>query len=325
MGKLAPIVLFAYNRPAHTALILDALSENFLANESLLYIYLDGLNSDSSQKQREEHELVRKVICQRKWCGEVEIIEREKNYGLSNSIISGVREVLNKHGKIIVLENDILTSRGFLKYMNEALELYEFNEKVMYVSGYMYPVKTKLPETFFCNATCTWGWATWSRAWEHLSTDSVSLLEQLNSSGRIKEFTMNDKNYLLSLLARNVSIEENNKTISADIIHSYKDWCWDICWYTSLFLRNGLSLYPNKSLVRNIGHDATGTHCKESWWSEIYNNQEITDNVSVESVRLEMNAQANKTIEEFHELLLNATFMIKAREKLKLMFRKSKS
>jgi hypothetical protein len=37
---------------------------------------------------------------------------------------------------------------------------------------------------------------------------------------------------------------------------------WGIQWYLSVFNASGLVLYPPITLVQNIGHDGSGTHCK---------------------------------------------------------------
>ena len=146
---LAPIVLFVYNRPWHTEQTLNALMQNELADQSVLYIYADGPKENATEEQLKKIEEVRHVIRTKKWCKEVHIIESEKNKGLADSIINGVTEIVNKYGKVIVLEDDIVTSKGFLKYMNEALELYKEEDKVYHISGYMFPVKGNCLKPFF--------------------------------------------------------------------------------------------------------------------------------------------------------------------------------
>ena len=156
----APIVLFVYNRPWHTEQTLRALMANDLAAASELFIYADGAkpNADADQLQRISD--VRALIRREPWCGKVHIIESEINKGLADSIIAGVTEVVNQHGRAIVLEDDIVPTRGFLRYMNDALTLYEKDERVMLVSGYIYPYKhiPKTPTTYFMRVYACWGW-----------------------------------------------------------------------------------------------------------------------------------------------------------------------
>ena len=95
--KLAPIVLFVYNRPWHTRQTLEALSKNSLADQSILYIYADGAKENATDAQLNEIKEVRCLIREKKWCKQVEIIEREKNIGVENVMITGITEIINKY------------------------------------------------------------------------------------------------------------------------------------------------------------------------------------------------------------------------------------
>ncbi len=246
MLQLAPIVLFVYNRPWHTEQTLNALFENELADQSVLYIYADGAKENATDSQLKTIEEVRKVIRQKKWCKELHIIESKKNKGLADSIINGVTEIVNQYGKVIVLEDDIVTSKGFLKYMNEALGLYQNEDKVFHISGYMFPVKGELPETFFYRQTSCWGWATWAKQWNQLETSPQKLMEELEDHNLLKEADIDGTNQFIAQLQSNV-----NGTLKT----------WAVLWHFSAFLKEGLSLHPRKSLVKNIGLDNTGENC----------------------------------------------------------------
>lgn len=246
MEKLAPIVLFCYNRPEHVKKTLEALSKNDLAENSILYIFCDGKKQNESEEEIDNIKRTRTIAKSNKWCKEVNVIEQKENKGLANSIIDGVTDIVNKHGKVIVLEDDLITSKGFLKYMNQALNLYEKEEKVMHISGYMYPNKETLPETFFYRVTMCWGWATWKRAWGNYNNDAIDLWKKLINKNDFSEFDKFGEDYLSKQLLSN--IEGDLKT-------------WFIKWNTSVYLLNGLTLFPNKSLVENIGLDGSGENC----------------------------------------------------------------
>jgi len=306
MTNLSPIVLFVYNRPWHTRQTLEALSKNILADQSKLYIYADGPKENATEEQLQKIKEVRKLLREKKWCREVEIIEREKNIGLSDSIINGVTQIVNKYGKIIVLEDDLVTSVGFLKYMNEALDLYEKYEKVMYISGYMFPVKAKLQETFFVISACPWGWATWKRGRELFEDNAKKLLDEIIFKNLDNEFNFNGSYPFTEMLKAQVE----NKLDS-----------WDIIWYASVFLKNRLCLFPRKSLVRNIGHDETGVHCKKSWLSNIYNKQEIADNIKVEPIEIIESKKAREAMRKFYISLGNPPLWVRAKEKMKIILK----
>jgi len=244
--KLAPIVLFTYNRPWHLRQTVEALQKNELASESELFIFSDGLrDEESGRKVKEVREYLRTIDGFKK----VIIIERDKNWGLANNIIDGVTRVVNEHGKVIVLEDDIITSPYFLRFMNESLSFYENEERVMHISGYNFPIITDgLPDVFFIKPTSCWGWATWARAWKYYRKD-VNYYLKVFDKKMIFDFNLdNSYDYFKQILL-------NSKG---------KINTWAIFWYASVYLNNGLSLHSKESFVRNIGHDGSGIHCVET-------------------------------------------------------------
>jgi hypothetical protein len=248
--QLAPIILFVYNRPLHTALTLEALSKNELAGESVLYIYADGakenITADDAEKIRETREVIRK----KKWCKEIHIIQSDINKGLANSIINGVTQVIDKHGSIIVLEDDLVVSPFFLSYMNGLLGLYEKDEEIISIHGYNYPIKMKYTDTTFLlkGADC-WGWATWKRGWDLFEQNPKKLLDEIEAKELSNEFDFFGSYAYTNML----KAQQEGKLDS-----------WAICWYASAFVKNKLTVYPGKSLVSNIGTDGSGTHFNSS-------------------------------------------------------------
>mgnify|MGYP003321785733 CR=1 FL=1 len=132
--NLAPIIIFAYDRPDHLRRTLDALAKNDLASQSDLYIYCDGAKETASIEQIERIKENRKVAHDADGFKTITIIEREKNVGLKANIVGAVTEIVNKYGRVITLEDDIVTSTGFLRYMNDALEIYADESSVMHIS-----------------------------------------------------------------------------------------------------------------------------------------------------------------------------------------------
>jgi hypothetical protein len=244
----APIVLFVFNRPSHTLRLLTSLRECRLSNQSRLFVYADGPKLHSTESEIRKIEEVRKIIRSEKWCKDIHLVERSSNLGLADSIVAGVSELINSYGKVIVLEDDLVLSHGFLEYMNAALDVFEKEEKVMHISGYMFPVKNKLPELFFLNLTSCWGWGTWKRAWAHYNPSAEDLLKKLNASGRLDQFTFNNTAPFYNHLLANTNGQLKT---------------WAIKWLTTIFLENGFCLHPFPSLVRNDGNDGTGTHGSE--------------------------------------------------------------
>lgn len=243
MQHLAPIALFVYNRPGHTRRTLVHLKNNQLADETRLYIFCDAPQTPADAAKVAE---VREIAKQADGFKSIKIIERKDNLGLANSIIAGVTQLVNEYGKVIVFEDDLLTSPYTLNYFNQALDKYALNEKVMHIGAYMYPLKEAgtLPETFFYRAASSWGWATWDRAWKYFEPDVNTLIAQFDQPKILK-----------------FSIEGNmNFWRQIQEFKSGKNNSWAIRWYASIFLRDGLTLNPAKSLIENIGNDGSGTH-----------------------------------------------------------------
>lgn len=244
---LAPVILFVYNRPWHTEQTLNALKNNMLAKESILYIYSDGPKTDLPE-ELENIQKLRTLLRHKKWCKEVIIKERELNLGLANSVIEGVSEVIEEYGNVIVLEDDIVTSPDFLKYMNDALSCYEHEMRVYGISGYAFPAARIInDETYFLPIMSSWGYATWLNRWDKINFDAGHLIERINGINKQEEFNFGYFNYYKML-----------KLQVAGKIDS-----WAVPFNASMFLNNGCFLYPKHSQLVNIGKDGSGTHFKD--------------------------------------------------------------
>lgn len=278
MQNLAPIALFVYNRPQHTVQTLEFLKKNELASESKLYIFSDGAKTPQDESKVAE---VRKIIRQTDGFRSVEIIERTENAGLANSIIAGVSKLVKEYGQVIVYEDDLISSPHTLTYFNDALNRYREVDKVMHIGSYMFPIETEgLPETFFFRAATSWGWATWDRAWKHFEPDIDTLLARFDEQKKAAFAIDNTMNYWKQM--QEFKTGKNNS--------------WAIRWYASIFLMNGLTLNPSKSLVRNIGHDGTGVH---SGINDIYNVAINQEPVKHFPEVLEENTQAYEALKKY--------------------------
>jgi hypothetical protein len=243
---LAPIILFVYNRPEHTKKTIDALKLNQLAIESSLFIYSDGSKKESDIKSVAE---VRDYVSTISGFKEINIILREKNLGLADSVISGVTEVIDKFGKAIVLEDDIVTSKYFLKFMNEALDFYKDKQNIYSISGYNFPIK--IPKSYqhkiyISPRPSSWGWATWKDRWENAIWNPELSID------------INNRKYIRKIL------DKAGKDLTPMLLNAVKNKIdsWAVKWAYTHLQNNAYCLYPTKSFVRNIGVDSTGTHFK---------------------------------------------------------------
>ena len=238
----APIALFVYNRLDHTQQTIEALQRNLLAPQSDLFIFSDAAKAPEGQPQVQA---VRDHIKTVTGFGSVTIVERPRNFGLAASIMDGVTRLCGKHGRVIVLEDDLVTAPHFLTYMNDGLELYSDEPRVASIHGYSYPVEEELPETFFLRGADCWGWATWKRAWDLYDADGAKHLAEVCAQGREKEFDLDGSYDYLGMLEGRIAGQNQS---------------WAILWYATALLQGKLALYPGRSLVTNIGFDGSGTH-----------------------------------------------------------------
>lgn len=238
----APVALFAYARQDHLRLTVESLLQNPECSSTPLYVFCDGPRNAGTQVQVEA---VRAYVDTLQGFASVTRIYRDTNMGLARSIISGVGEVVARHGCVIVMEDDLVVSPHFLAYMNQGLRLYCDDVQVASIHGYSYPVAEELPETFFLRGADCWGWATWSRAWQYFEPNGQKLLNQLNEKGLIRLFDF-DGAYSYSGMLKNQIKGKNDS--------------WAVRWHATCFLRNMLTLYPGRSFVNNIGNDGSGTH-----------------------------------------------------------------
>ncbi len=245
----APVVLFVYDRPEHAERTLNALKRNTLAEQSDLIIYADGLKENAKKDTVERIEKTRKIIQQTEGFRSVRIHLSEYNKGLARSIIDGVTETLSEYGKIIVLEDDILTGKYFLEYMNFALEIYREEKRAWHVTGWHEPNENgNVKNSFFYPLMDCWSWGTWEDRWSYFKKNPKELVNRYQASD-IHKFN-----------ADGLVPDKWNQVIGNYI---GRNDTWAIFWYAVIMEHDGLCLAPCVSLVNNIGFDNSGVHSRK--------------------------------------------------------------
>ena len=275
----APIILFVYNRYDKTKEVILSLLRNIEAKESELFVFSDAPKNDKNAKAVCE---VRNYINDIEGFKKVNIILREKNLGLAQNITDGVTRVIKQHGKVIVLEDDIVVGKYFLKYMNHALQKYEYNKNVMEISGYIEPIKSAdLPQTMFIKSGHCWGWATWADRWEYFSREKNQIY---------KEFSLSDR-YHFDLEGS----DGKSTQLFYNVIGVLDTWA--VYWDAAIYINNGLVLVPRSALVRNIGADGSGEHQAND---KIYVDQNVDLLIEEYSDNLVENSLLRKRIREWY-------------------------
>lgn len=258
------MVVLAYNRPVHLDRCLASLESCLGVEDFHVRVYCDGPRSERDEDQCAR---VRAVARTRRQFGAIDVVERAGNYGLSRSVIEGVGECLQEWERVIVVEDDLVVSPHFLKFMKRGLELYQEDERVASIHGYVYPVKPPLPDSFFLRGADCWGWGTWRRAWEQFCPDGMILLEGLRAEGLERSFDLDGAMDYTRMLRDQITGRNDS---------------WAIRWHASAFLAGMFTLYPGRSLVRNTGFDGSGTHSGRNggdWncsWSDLPMPERIT-------------------------------------------------
>jgi hypothetical protein len=256
---IAPVILFTYNRPEHTKHTIETLAANELADRTDLFVFSDAAkpqkdDSEAARKSWEENKRkvqeIRDYVTNITGFASVTLTARTENYGLAKNVIEGVTEIVNRYGKVIVLEDDLVTNPYFLRFMNDGLERYAEEKKVTGVTGFSFlDDSTDYPEeSYLCGLTGTsWSWATWADRWSCFDAEAEGWERLKEDKEYRKRFNYDNTYNFYQLLKMQ---KEDARTNS-----------WAIRWYYSTFLRDGLILVPTKSLVGNDGWDGSGVHC----------------------------------------------------------------
>jgi hypothetical protein len=238
--EFAPLALFVYNRPEHTKQTLQHLKKNASIKDTILYIFADGPKPGATEEEKNRIAETRAVVKNTEGFKDLVLIEKEVNRGLAQSIIAGVTEIVNKHGNVIVLEDDLLVSPFFLEFMNEGLEMYRSSPNVYSINGFMFPFEHNKKDVALLPYTSTWGWATWKEKWN-----------VFNPEMKAKEVLKTNP-----FLATRFNLGDFSYTDMLDFGNN----AWGIKWYFSVFIRGGLNVFPPHTLVKNIGFDGSGTN-----------------------------------------------------------------
>jgi hypothetical protein len=240
----APIAIFAYRRAGHLKAMLETLSRCVEFEQSPVIVFVDG---PKGAEDRSHVLAVRDVVSNLDW-NNLEVVFSEQNKGLKRSISEGVTSVIRRHGRAIVLEDDLHLSPVALQFFNKALDKYADEPRVWSISGYMYdvPELRSRKDAFFIPFAQSWGWATWERAWTQFDLDAAIPNDILETRSFRRAFSVNGISDFANMLrlARDGHINS-----------------WYVRWYFKIFSEGGVSLFPPVTLVTNRGISSTGgTH-----------------------------------------------------------------
>lgn len=249
----APLVLFAYKRPRHLRQVIEALQRNRAAASTALIAFSDGPAADADLPAVEE---TRRVLDEIRGFRDVEVVSRPENLGLARSVIDGVSQVVDRYGEAIVVEDDLVVSPTFLDTMNRLLRAYADCERVFSITGYNYPQRLlRIPadypySVYFSYRASSWGWATWRDRWRQVDWSVSDYAEFAADASAQRRFARAGED-LVPMLCQQMNGQLDS---------------WAVRWCYSAFRLDKLNVYPVRSLLTNIGLDASGVHCVADPW-----------------------------------------------------------
>jgi len=288
--KLAPVILFVYRRDVKKT--IDSLLNNNLANQTDLFIYSDG---SKNEKDKEDVIIVRDFIKNIYGFKSVTLFNSEKNKGLANSIIDGVTRIINEYGRVIVLEDDLLVSKDFLEYMNNALNYYNNDKMIWSISGFgpnLSCLNKNHKNLYLSPRASSWGWASWKDQWN--SVDWIC-----------KDFYALKKDLKLRSMFE-LGGNDMYKMLELQMLGKIDSWA--IRWCFSQFLQNKYTVYPVKSKIINLGlYDNKGTHTRNDNHGSISiisesKNKFFLDNYEVSFTKLEIDRKIVSCFKKHHNL-----------------------
>ena len=280
---VAPIALFVYNRPDHTRRVIEALRQNTLAEQSILHVFADGPKQGASEETIRQVFEVREIIKRIVGFQSIVLHISNTNKGCARSVREGVTEVVQQYGRVIVVEDDILTIPQFLQYMNDALNFYADDRRIWSIGGMNIDIRlsekyTQKHDLYLVHRGCSWGWGTWADRWKDIDWEVKDAERFFSSKRKMKRFDRGG---------------EGMTQMLRDQLEGKID-AWDIVWDYHVFKHNGYGLRPVKSFTQNIGMDGSGTH---------YNQDNSSDpqaplfDPSKDTIRFEKHLRPNKEVQ----------------------------
>lgn len=244
-NNYSPIVIFTFLRLQKLKRLIKTLKESKISKNSEIYFFSDfAKNKHEINKIKKVRTYLKKITGFKK----KNIILRKNNFGNGKNIIDGINYIFKKHDKAIILEDDLEIGKNFLLFMNLCLKKYKYKKKIWHISGWNFNIKpenNKFDVFFSRNMNC-WGWGTWKNRWKYFEKKPEKLIKYFKKNpNKIYKFNLNNKIDYYSQIIRN----KDNKINT-----------WAVFWYAQIFMKNGLCLSPNYSLIINDGFDRFSAH-----------------------------------------------------------------
>lgn len=307
--KLAPIVLFVYNRPTHTRMTIEALQKNHLAKDSILYIFADGAKPTADDEQIASVQQTRNYIKTVTGFKEIIIEEASQNKGLANSVIYGVTKVINQYGKVIVVEDDLVTCRHFLRLLNEQLEVYKNDNRIFMVTGCNYNIKMPWyykKDVYLTHRGNSTGWGCWKDRWECADWD------------------ITDYNVFMADPQKQTLFNRGGDDLTPMLKMQMEGAIdsWAIRWEYTMYKHDAYCVHPVKTFLWNSGFDGSGIHSGKRTLDGLMAPMYESDNYCIELPNpLKPDKLIEKRFKDYHNPNKKESFFQRIRKKVALRTR----
>ena len=241
-----PILIIAWKRPKQTKELIKKIKQ---INPTNLYVACDGPKNESTlddNKVKKTKELLLKSfeeVRQKKF------LYSDINQGCKLGVSNAIEWFFEHETEGIILEDDCIPNLEFFSFCQEMLETYRNDERIWSITGHNQQnnIQRGSGTYYFSKYPRSWGWATWKRCWVKYDRD-ITDWPNIKSKGILKNKLKNQR-------------EINFWEKILDSIYYYNlPNTWDYQWTLSSFLNSGLTIVPNKNLIKNIGFDEDATH-----------------------------------------------------------------
>ncbi len=245
-----PIGLIFFKRKESTLQVFEQIRK---IKPKKLYLISDEGRND------EEKEMVLEIrtrileLCD--WGGEIIKLFADENRGVYVQIGEITKNILNKEGKAIFLEDDNLPALSFFTYCAELLDKYENEEKVLWICGtnYMKDSTNDLKTSYaFTQQLLPCGWASWGWKFSKYYDGKLGFFDYPNHKKIISKRYKNKKLFKQQYTAAKKEYlrAKKNKRISS----------WDFQMIAALKYHDLLGITPVFNQIKNIGADLHSTH-----------------------------------------------------------------
>lgn len=240
-----PILFLVFNRPTETKQVFKQIEK---IRPKKLYVALDGPRLNNHEDKIKQKEII-EFIEASSLNARITWLKREKNLGCKMGVSTAIDWFFSQEEMGIILEDDCVPNKSFFGFMQNMLEKYKDDERIMMVTGTNYQLKSEhvTSDYFFSQHYVIWGWATWRRAWK-LYDVKMKAWKNLKKTDALKHLTRD--------FFSKKHFESTFNLIEDNVIDT-----WDIQWVFTCLFNSGLCIVPRVNMISNIGIE--GVHAKQ--------------------------------------------------------------